>query len=133
MSSKDQTQLAQQVCIQTIGNLLAQHAFDYSSEKQLQDGIEQVLAQHNVTYQREARLSSKDIVDFVLDAEGGQIAMEIKIDGNRNALLRQIGRYLQHDTVACVFVVGTPHWILNLPQTLSGKQIYCHRILSGMF
>ncbi len=52
-----------------IVRLLEQCRFDLSSEKHLQEDIEKVLEAAGITFEREKRLSSKDIPDFLV--EGG--------------------------------------------------------------
>ncbi|WP_436658845.1 hypothetical protein [Acinetobacter sp. P1(2025)] len=119
--------------VQALGELIALHKFSFRGEKELQDGVEQLLKEHGLKYEREVRLSRSDIVDFVVNFDQGKIALELKVDGNRNALLRQMSRYLTHEDIDCIFVVGTPYWVMNLPQTLHEKDVYCYRILAGIF
>lgn len=124
--------LTESACIQRVGMLISSHSFNFMNEIQLQDGLEQLFKEHKIPYVREFRLSNKDIVDFMIDFQAGSVALEVKIDGTRSSLLRQIGRYLKHDTISCVFLVGTPYWVTNMPKSLLNKQIYCHRILRGI-
>ena len=119
--------------IYELGSLIAAQKYRYSSEKDLQNALESLFTQNNISYEREFRLSKKDIVDFLVQVDIGSIGLEIKIDGTRNALLRQINRYLSHEQVLAIFVIGSPHWINNLPNQLNNKDIYCHRILTGIF
>lgn len=126
-------ELSEEQCVSFVGQQIKGHYFKYTNESELQDGIELILKNNNIEYCREDRLNAADIVDFTVPCKTGLVAIEVKIDGGRSKLLRQIGRYLKHDHVACVFVVGSRHWVTNLPDTLLDKQIYCHKISTGIF
>lgn len=132
MHTVDQNALKEQKCVELIGGLITQYRYTFSNEKELQNGIEKVFQENNIEYEREVRLHQRDIIDFVVIQNGVRLGIEIKIDGNRNALLRQLSRYLAHDSIDSIFVIGTPYWITNIPQSLHGKELYCHRILGGI-
>lgn len=132
METKNTEHMDEADCIQFVGSLIASHAFRFSSEYELQNGLEELFTKQSIQFKREVKLSSADIVDFVVYHKDGSIALEVKTQGTRNALLRQIGRYLQHDSITSAFVVGTPFWVRNLPEQLTGKSVYRHRILSGI-
>lgn len=121
------------ITIDDFGELIATHKYRYSNEKELQNCLEELFTVKNVPFEREVRLSNKDIVDFVVELDIGRIGVEIKVDGARNSLLRQINRYLGHESITAVFVIGSPYWLNNLPIQLNNKGIYRHRILTGIF
>lgn len=124
--------LKEQECVERIGGIITQYRYRFSNEKELQDGLEKAFIENEIQYEREVRLQQRDIIDFVVTHQGIRLGIEVKIDGNRNALLRQISRYLEHESIDSIFVVGTPYWILNIPQNLHGKELYCHRILGAI-
>lgn len=115
-----------------LDNVFASCRFNYTNEIELQDGIELLLKEKNIFYQRELRLSAKDIPDFIIDKEGQYLAIEVKIGGTRASLLRQISRYLQYPQVQGVLVVGSPYWVCQLPDTLSGKLVAAHRLIGSL-
>lgn len=119
-------------CIKKIGNLIASVAFHFQSEKDLQRGIQELFDKNEIPYKREFHLNDKDIPDFFIEYDDVKIALEIKIGGDRNSFLRQATRYLKHESVTCLFAIGTPYWIKNIPDQILGKNIYCHRILNGL-
>lgn len=84
---------------------------DLTNEKATQAAIERALAAKALPYQREIRLSSRDIPDFlVFDA----VAVEIKIGGARAAIFRQLQRYAGHDSVlAIVLATNVPIGLLT--------------------
>lgn len=117
--------------IDELASIVSKHKFKYSDEKELQDGLELLFSKKDVPYRREVRLSRNDILDFVIDIDVC-IGIEVKIAGSQNALLRQINRYLAHDEIKAIFVIGSPYWINNLPNILNNKPIYRHRLLTGI-
>lgn len=121
------------ITIDNFGEIIATHKFRYSNEKDLQKCLEELFTALNIPYEREVRLSNKDIIDFVVELDIGRIGVEIKVDGARNSLLRQISRYLSHDSITAIFVIGSPYWLNNLPIQLNGKGVYRYRILTGIF
>ncbi|QTP13392.1 hypothetical protein [Serratia symbiotica] len=108
------------------------HRFNFSDEIELQNAISAVLTQSGIAFEREHRLSMRDKPDFILDTDCGKIAMEVKIDGGKNPLLRQVNRYLSHDEIAGIIVVGTPYYIDLMPKTLNNKPIWSHRFLRSL-
>jgi hypothetical protein len=117
--------------VEKIGILLSHNCFNFTNEIELQDGIEGLLSLSEVDYKREVRLSKKDIPDFVLNFPEGKLAIEVKIGGTKNALLRQISRYLLHE-INGIFVVGTPYWINQLPPSLCEKPVWCYRLMGSL-
>jgi hypothetical protein len=49
---------------ENIGRLLSNYRFNFSCEIELQNGIESVLKQSDMTYKREYHLTKKDRPDF---------------------------------------------------------------------
>lgn len=113
---------------QAVCRLLSSHRFNFQDEKALQDGIELVLKTNGIAFKREARLDAQNRPDFLL----GSLAIEVKTKGSFADFLRQAQRYLEHDTVASLIVVGTPKWMPLVPPELEGKPIYVVRLLSSL-
>ncbi|MCH7421259.1 hypothetical protein [Shewanella sp. MM_2022_3] len=88
-------------------------------EKQAQADIEAKLDDSNFKFEREYRLSERDIVDFVVHTDTGLIAIELKIKAQRMSIYRQLCRYAKHDEVAAVVLLtGTA---MNLPALIENK------------
>lgn len=104
--------------------------FRYSSEEDLQLGIDQVLRNRSVVFEREVRLDPHNRIDFLV--EGG-IGIEVKIDGSVEELGRQVLRYLLHERVQEVVVVTTRATHRDLPPTLEGKRITVVYLFSSAF
>lgn len=89
-------------------------------EKHLQDAIEACFVANEIEYVREQRLDEKDRPDFLI--RGGSVAVEVKRGSAGLAELRQVGRYIEHDTITAVLFIAT-RFTHRLP-TLCGKPIY---------
>lgn len=94
------------------------YRFAFANEKQLQDGIERMLAAENVAFEREHRLTAKDRPDFFLPNSG--IVIEVKIKGATNDVLRQLYRYAEHEQVKAIILV-TSRGRHQLPITMHDK------------
>lgn len=103
--------------------------FRFCSEIDLQNGIEQVLKQSGLAYEREKHLTERDRPDFMV---GAGLAIEVKIKGTLAQALRQISRYTDHQRIDAVLLVGTPYWMRDVPQTINGKPIYAMRLTSSL-
>lgn len=117
-------------CITLIGKILSSVSFKFQNESELQKGIAELFTINKIPFEREYRLNIHDRPDFYIVLGDHKIALEVKVAGTKNNLLRQVARYLQHESVTCTFVVGTPYWVRLLPHQLSDKNVYCYRINS---
>lgn len=103
-----------------IVEVLRQHRFKFSCEKDLQDGIEEVLrSSSGFTFERESRLSESDLVDFMVKG----IALEVKIQGSLSSVTRQLMRYADQETVTAILLVTTKMQHKNMPPTMRGKPV----------
>ena len=96
------------------------HTYNFISEVDLQDGIEGVLQQAGIHGEREAELSSKDRIDFLIK-DG--IGVEVKTKGSTSTLTRQVHRYVQHESIKAMVVVTTVGRLTNIPEVMNGKPI----------
>jgi len=102
-----------------IANLLARLRLDITQEKRAQADLEQVLTTADIPFEREKRLSEKDIPDFLLNIEGVGIVIELKTRAQRKSIYRQLERYAQHAEVdGLILFTGTP---MGLPATINDK------------
>lgn len=115
--------------LNTLHALLAQYRFNYSSEADLQDGIEKVLVSCGYRVEREFRLSFMHRLDFLIDQE---IAIETKIGGSANQLIRQVSYYAQYEKVAAILAV-TDRATHTLPPSFNGKPVLVHSLMDGAF
>ena len=86
--------------------------FDYrwSTELELQDAMWEVLKRRFPdefpVVQREGQLSPQDRPDFIVDVGDTCVAVEVKVKGSRNSVLRQLARYAAHDEVDAVVLAS---------------------------
>lgn len=104
--------------IEEIFNCLTRYRFSLSDEKRTQEQIETVLKSAAIPYLREHRLSDGDIVDFMC----GDIAVEIKVQGSRMKIFRQIERYAANDSVSGLILVTNV--ATGFPREVNGKPVY---------
>lgn len=110
-----------------IKNLLDGYRFRASAEAYLQCAISGVLEDAGIEFQREASLSPADRPDFMV----GGVAIEVKVNGSTNALIRQLHRYAQHERVESILVVTNRARLTQLPTELGGKPLVVAALLDG--
>ena len=86
------------------------------------------LKKHGVSFEREYRLDARNRLDFFCDG----VAIEVKIGGSRNNLIRQLHRYAQFDEVRELLVVTSRLCLASLPSELNGKPIVTLPMLGGI-
>lgn len=101
--------------IAIIMGVLSRARLPLNDEKRLQVEIEKLLASTGLHVRREVTLAAGDVVDFMAD----DIAIEVKIKGQRRAILRQCERYAAHETVGAIILVTNV--AMGFPATLHGK------------
>lgn len=106
-------------------SLLSSYKFRFSTEAELQVAIEKVLIIAGAQFTKEAVLSNKDRVDFLL---GSGIGIEVKIGGSAMQLARQVRRYCESDKITGLLVVVTKSKLLDLPKELNSKPIESYYI-----
>lgn len=100
--------------------LIQRHRFDLSSEKRLQEQLEEVLVANGYAFEREKRLSAMDIPDFVVS---GGIVVECKLRGARKMdIYRQLCRYATHAEVTSLILAS--NIAMGLPPDIQGKPLY---------
>jgi hypothetical protein len=88
-------------------------------EIEIQDGVGAALAAAGVEFEREHRLSERDRPDFLV---GGQVVVEVKLKTPRSVVVRQLGRYAEHDLVAAIVLASTSF------TTLRNMRMTIHRV-----
>ncbi len=95
---------------------LASVRCDLNSEPQTHESITKALTEAGVSFKREVRQSPQDRFDFI--CEGG-IVIEVKLDGAKRDIFRQVSRYATHDAVNAV-VLATAR-ACRLPSLINNK------------
>lgn len=108
---------------------LGRRRYRYASEVELQDGIEIVLRDLGVSFERERRLSSAHRIDFLCESGVG---IEVKLDGSLTDLVRQLHGYAQCPEVAQLVVVTSRLRLSRLPEEISGKRVQVVALLGGL-
>lgn len=103
-----------------IAEIVERNRLPLSNEKATQAALADLLTAAGIEYERECRLSGKDIPDFMI----GGLAVELKIKGGKMDIYRQLKRYAEHDRVTRLLLVtgvamGLPDDILNKPATMA--------------
>ncbi len=111
-----------------IKEIISGFKFSFLDEKEFQSEIQSVLTLSGVSFSREHRLDDRSIIDFLVD---GGIGVEIKIDGSRHAIMRQLFRYLSHEKVKSLILLTPRRSFANMPNESNGKKISV--ILAGNF
>lgn len=96
-----------EVTIRAAASLLGRFAYRYRAEAQLHDRLADVLVEGGFQVEREVVLDAENRADIVL---GGDVVIEVKVDGTLQQALRQVGRYIDLDRVQGVLLVATPRW-----------------------
>lgn len=99
-----------------------------SSERQLQDAIEERFRRRGLLFEREFETGAGP-VDFCVNGFG----VEVKIKGARAALIRQIDRYLGEDSLRGVVVVTTKSTLTRMPVDLRGKPVFVLHLVGAAF
>lgn len=108
--------------VQTIMALFSRLRLPLSDEKRLQAAIAEEFDAAGIVYEREARLSPADVIDFM----SGEIGIEVKIKGSKRAIFHQVERYAQHDRVKELILVSNV--AMGFPPEINGKPVYFHNL-----
>ena len=98
--------------------VLKSASFQYNSERELQDGMEDVFKASGFAYERECDLGPGDIIDFFMF---GCVGVEVKTKGSPNEVLRQLLRYAKCPKVTHLILVTGKARLGALPGELLGK------------
>jgi len=109
--------------------ILSAHRYGGVDEATIQRGVASILLRYKDEFFVEYKLGPRDRLDFLVRESG--IGIEVKVNGGRNALLRQLQRYMQHDAVRGLIVVTNRARLLDMPAELSGKPIAVASLLAG--
>ncbi|TGB37908.1 hypothetical protein [Mycolicibacterium peregrinum] len=97
--------------------------YQWTTEVELQEAIWDVLPARFPT-EREHALSRRDRPDFIVNVHGLLVAIEVKVAGARSAVLRQLGRYAEHDTIAAILLAsGRRVLAAGIPEVIHEKPV----------
>jgi hypothetical protein len=120
------------VAARQIVECLGAQLYAWCDERELQDLVAQQLAS-SFQVCREKALSQRDRPDFLVTAGGFTVAVEIKVAGAANAVLRQLGRYAAHDAVSAVVLgSGRRTLLAGVPAVIHGKPIAVALLAGGL-
>lgn len=98
---------------------LTTRAFRFVSEDDLQRGLAEAFTADGIAFEREAPLSKRDRIDFMI----GGVGIEVKTGGALAALTEQLIRYAAADRVRELVLVTSHLRLANLPRTIGGKKL----------
>ncbi|OBK37187.1 hypothetical protein A5658_04315 [Mycobacterium sp. 1245111.1] len=117
---------------QQVVDCLDAQLYAWADERELQDQVAQRLASA-FPVQREKSISQRDRPDFLVTAGDLVVAVEVKVAGARNTVLRQLGRYAAHDAVtAVVLASGRRTLLAGVPTMIHGKPIAVALLAGGL-
>jgi len=102
-----------------LSDLLSIQRFNFCSELELQDGIESVIRNAGLEYEREFKIGPGSRIDFLV----GDVGVEVKIGGSLQAATRQLHRYAQSEAIGSLILVSSRLFHSYFPETLNGKQL----------
>lgn len=97
--------------------LLGRVRLPHTTEEEMQLALNDHLRASGIRFEREAILTKKDRVDFLL---AGGVAVECKVKGPAMAVFRQCERYVQSDRVWSLILLTAFH--MDLPESINGKR-----------
>lgn len=107
---------------QEVAHRISEFTYQWLSERELQDAMWGVLS-GGFSARREVVLSVRDRADFVVK-HGFSVAIEVKVAGSRNPILRQLGRYAEHDSVDALVLASARRTLLHaMPAAIHGKPL----------
>ena len=111
-----------------IVRLLERYQLDLSTEKHLQAGVEAAFIEGEIAFEREKRLSPRDIPDFLVD---GGIVVECKLRGKSRKIdvYHQLVRYAAHADVSAIVLASNS--VMGLPTKIDGKPVYAASLSRG--
>lgn len=104
---------------ETLVQHLRRQRYRVGQEAWLQADIEGALAAMDVEFKREARLTARDRIDFLVQ---GGIGIEAKARCSPRQIFRQLERYAAHDTITSLILIsGTA---TGLPAIINGRPLF---------
>jgi len=118
LKAENPAELSLEQRVADLAQLLGRHRYRFSNERDLQDGLQQVLESNAIEHHREYRLTSHDIVDFLV----GDVGIEVKVSGSPVQVYRQLARYAESEEIAGLILV-TARTQLSPAKIILGKPV----------
>jgi len=106
----------------TLPELLRGYRYTAHNEAALQAGVERVLQEQGIGFEREKSLSPRDRIEFYLPE--ARVGIECKIDGSQIAVMRQLLRYAESDRIEELILLTSRNKHRSVPETLHGKPVH---------
>lgn len=114
----------------------ALHTFRFIAhdERKLYAGLEQVIRDAGIKFERERPVKDENgkitgRLDFFLPDD--EIAIEVKVRGQKGSVRRQIERYAREPWVKGLLLITTVFGFLDIPEEIEGKRAMAFRIHGG--
>jgi hypothetical protein len=108
-----------------VSAILRSARFNFTTEDELQRGIERLLGAEGFAaprdFVREHKLDARSRLDFYFPAP--RIGIEVKINGSTSAIARQVHRYLHHPDVSALILLSRRSNVESLPDTINEKPL----------
>lgn len=112
-----------------IASFLSRTPFRFHDERSLQDGIEALLKNLGIPYERELILSPQNRIDFIC----GPIGIEVKVGSSTTTVQRQLWRYAEDTRVKSLILVTTRSHHKQITRMILGKPVIVVYLLASIF
>ncbi len=108
---------------------LEAHSFRFTNEAELQRGIADVLDKHDIHHYREYKLDANNRIDFFCPHHDqvflghANVGIEVKVDGARFEVIRQLSRYADLDQVCSLILVTSRRRLADMPRSINMKEV----------
>lgn len=109
---------------------LSRHRYSFRNEKELHDGIAQVLTNAAIDHAREFAVNSQNRLDFFITPG---VALEVKVNGSAGDAVRQCARYAWQSSVNAVVLATTRDWKLPRRLVVAGKPVVIVPLQRALF
>lgn len=114
---------------QLLTQVISGPRFHWRGEKDLQDGIEFVLRGESIGYEREHKLGSLGVIDFLV----GRVGVEVKIKGQASSVIAQLKRYASHPEVDELLLVTGRMQLTRMPDHIDGVPLHVVALTGSLF
>lgn len=112
-----------------LAKLIESYRFDCSTEARLQEGLGNLFGEKQLSNRREVPLNQTDRIDFLL---ANRIGVEVKIQGSRSDLVRQLQRYAKSPMLNELVLVTSRVQLARLPDVIGGKRVCAAVLMQGI-
>jgi hypothetical protein len=113
----------------TLASIIHKAVFRFSSEKDLQDGIGELLHKRGIDFKREVSLSPRDRIDFL----AGKIGIEVKVASSSNEVQRQLWRYAEDKRIDSLILVTTRMSHKSIAREILEKPVIIVHLVNSIF